>query len=216
MTSVLAALLLALAPGSPSQPAPLDQIVAQAVEVALPPDAYDWSMSWGPFGVRLGREVRWHLSDPRYDAAQRDLDPGVFRRVGWLSHDGGTASLAVCGDDREVRSLAMSASDTRLDHDGVVRALADRGVTIIEVSRQDAVPDPEADDHHRSLIRRPAARIAWTLGKPGHRQALMVAEHICTAPGMRSAAQCWTRITLQFGAEDEAPTPCPLPGRWGT
>lgn len=214
MTLALVAFALAATLAAPTQAAPLDRAVARAIDLALPPDVYDWSMTWSPFAVRLGREVRWHLSDPRHDAGRQGLEPGIFRRVGWLSHEGRTVSVAVCGDDAEVRALALSASDAGLDHDGVVQALAPLGIEAIEVSRLAAVLTPEMDDHDRSLRRTPA-RVAWMLTKAGHGEALLVSEHICTPPGMRSASHCWTRLTLQFGAEDEAPTACPLPGRWG-
>lgn len=215
MTLAFPALALAATLALPAQAVPLDEAVARVIDVALPPEAYDWSMTWSPFGVRLGPEVRWHLSEPRYDARQRDLEPGVLRRVGWLSHEGRTVSVAVCGDAAEVRALALSASDTAFDHDGVVQALGRLDVDAVEISRQAASPTSEMDNYDRSLRRTPA-RVAWMLAKAGHGEALLVSEHICTPPGMRSSPHCWTRLTLHFGGEDEAPTPCPLPGRWGT
>jgi hypothetical protein len=214
MTVSLAAFAFVATLGASAQSAWLDQAAARVLDLALPPQAYDWSMRWSPFGVRLGREVRWHLSEPGYDAGQRDLEPGVYRRVGWLSHEGRTLSVAACGDDSDVRALAVSATDTELNHEGVIEALGPLGFAAVEISREAAVLTPEMDQTDLSLRQTPA-RVAWMLTKAGHGEALLVSEHVCTPPGMASAPRCWVRLTLQFGAEDEAPTACPMPGRWG-
>lgn len=164
--------------------------------------------------MRLGREVRWHLSEPGYDAGQPGLEPGVFRRVGWLPLEGRTASVAVCGDDSEVRALALSAADHELDHDGVIAAVRALGLGAVEVSREAAALTPGMVETGRSLRRTPA-RVAWMLTKAGHGEALLISEHVCTPPDMASAPRCWVRLRLQFGAEGEAPMDCPLPGRFG-
>lgn len=217
MTPLVAALALFTLPQQP--PSPVEEAVARMIAVALPPDAYDWSMDWSPFGVRLGRDVRWHLSEPGQDD-EDDLDDGVYRRGGWLPQEGANGDLAVCGDRERVRAVTLSMPDRQLEGEQVVVALRAAGVTVTEVSRQETAPrsHPEAqraDDHYRSMLARAPFRQTWSLEKPGHGDAMLSAEHVCTPPGTRHATVCWTRIRVQFPDADAPAMDCPLPGRWG-
>jgi hypothetical protein len=212
MTPILAALALSLTPSA--QMAPVEQAIARTIHISLPNDAYDWAMDWSPFGVRLGREARWHLSEPGADDQDR-LPDGVYRRVGWISQDGASGGIAACGDETRVHSLAIAMSDTWLGRSDLIAELSDLGVAATEVSRREAVMPEGASDYDRSLRRRAPARIVWTLRKAGHGDATLTADHGCTSPGMRSAARCWTHYTVQFRPADPDVIECALPGRYG-
>lgn len=212
MTPILAAVVLSLAP--PTQMAPVEQALARVIDISLPDDDYDWAMDWSPFGVRMGREARWHLSEPTADDHD-DLPEGVYRRVGWISQDGASGGIAACGDETRVHALVIAMSDLWLGRSDVVAELAARGVTATEVARREAVMPEGASDHDRSLRLRAPARIVWRLQKAGHGDARLAADHGCTPPGMRSGPRCWTRYTVQFGPADPDAIECALPGRHG-
>ena len=210
MTPILAALSLSLT--SPSQAAPVEQSIARVIDVSLPENQYDWALDWSPFGVRLGREARWHLPDPAADDRD-DLPDGVYRRVGWISEDGASGGIAACGDETRVHSLAIGMSGLWLGRGDLVAELAALGVTATEVSRNEAVMPEGADEYDRSLRLGAPARIVWSLRKAGHGDATLAADHACTPPGMRSAPRCWTRYTVQFRPTDPEAIDCVLPGR---
>ena len=212
MTPILAALALSLSPSI--QMAPVEQAIARVIDVSLPDDRYDWAMDWSPFGVRLGREARWHLSEPMADD-EDGLPDGVYRRVGWISQDGASGGIAACGDGTRVHSLVIAMSGTWLGRSDLIAELSALGVTATEVSRREAVMPEGASDHDRSLRRRAPARVVWTLQKPGHGEAILAADHGCTPPGTRSAPRCRTHYTVQFRPADPQAIECPLPGRQG-
>lgn len=212
MTPALAALAMSLSPLT--QMPPVEQAIARTIDVSLPDDAYDWAMDWSPFGVRLGREARWHLSEPGADDQDR-LPDGVYRRVGWISQDGASGEIAACGDETRVHSLATAMSDTWLGRSDLIAELSALGVTATEVSRREAVMPEGASDYDRSLRLRAPARIVWRLEKAGHGDTTLTADHGCTPPGTRSAPRCWTHYTVQFRPTDPDAIECALPGRYG-
>lgn len=210
MSLLIFALALDLA--SPPQTAPVEQAVARAIAVSLPESQYDWAMDWGPYGVRLGREARWHLSEPLADD-EDDLPDGVYRRVGWISRDGAASGVTACGDATRVHALIVSVSSLSLGRGDIAAELAALGVNATETSRTEAIMPQGADDYDRALRLREPARIVWTLKKPGHDEATLTADYRCTRPGMRSAPRCRTHFTVNYRPADREPMPCDPPGR---
>lgn len=209
MSPMIVALALSFA--SPSQTAPIERAIARAIAASLPGSQYDWAMRWGPYGVRLGREARWRLSEPLADD-QDDLPDGVYRRVGWITQDGGSTGIAACGDAAQVYALVLSTSHLWSGRSDVATELSDLGVTATETSRTEAVAPEGASDYERSLHLREPGRIVWRLEKPGHDDATLTAEYRCTRPGMRSAPRCGTRFTVYYRPADAEPLTCVPPG----
>ncbi len=212
MTPVAVALVLMLAP--PIQRAPVETALARVIAASLSDEQYDWALQWSPFGVRMGREVRWHLFEPGADD-RAGLPGGLYRRVGWVSQDGMTGSVAACGDATQVHAMAITVTDLWLGEGDLIAELAALGVTATEVSRREAVIPQGADDHDRSLRRGTPAHVSWTLEKAGHGDAILSADHLCTPPGTRHATYCQARFTVQFRPDEPATTGCALPGRFG-
>ncbi len=189
--------------------------IARTLDAALAPSEYDWTLDWTPFGARVGREVRWNLSEPGTDARER-LPQGVYRRSGWLSEGRGSISASACGDGQKVHALTLMISDYVLPNgEGVMEELAALGIEATERSRTEAVAPTDVHDHYRDLITAAPARVVWSLEKAGRHDATLTAVHVCTPPGTRSATQCWTRLTLHFRPDDPEPMACPALGRYG-
>ena len=192
----------------------IERAVADVVAASLPADDAGWSLQWRPMGVRLGNSrVLWHLSVPEDD--YDTLGGGAYRRRGLLSVGERVGNFAVCGDAREVHAMALSMQDFRLDRGNVIAALGQIGVSVTEVSRRDPVVPQDTDPYDRSLRAGVPEQIVWSLRKPGHGEATLTADHVCTPFGIRSAPMCWTRFTVRFRSADPVPMDCPLPGRFG-
>ena len=189
--------------------------IARTLDAALAPSEYDWTLDWTPFGARVGREVRWNLSEPGADARER-LPQGVYRRSGWLPDARGSISASTCGDGEKVHALTMMVSDYGLrDAGDVTGALAALGIETAERSRTEAVAPTDVHEDYRGRITAAPARVVWSLEKAGRYDATLTAVHVCTPPGTRSATQCWTRFTLHFRPDDPEPMACPALGRYG-
>ncbi|MBU1346615.1 MAG: hypothetical protein KKA16_06645 [Alphaproteobacteria bacterium] len=218
MTPILFA--LALTAAVPVQATPPERTLARVIDLALPDDRYDRWMRWGAFGVRLGREVRWHLTDPDSDGTG-NVSEGVYRRIGWAPENRLPGLIAVCGNRDEVLAMATSFSQYSFQHQtgDLIAELTTLGVVATEISRTEATGDwlneERVSDNYRQLVTQAPARQVWAIEKPGHGDATLIAERSCTPPGTRSATQCRTRFTLQFRPGVPDPIDCPLPGRDG-
>ena len=201
-------------PGEP--PATIEQAVVRAVSNAMPEAAYDWSLDWNAFGARVGRGVFWHLNAPE-SYRPHPLPAGIHRRTGWVSVNGRTGDVAVCGDADRVGRLSLTVSDTWLGESDVIAELAERGVRATLTEVMPAVPPPESGPYYRTLIAREPARRTWRLEQDGREPVDLTAEWSCTPPGTRSATRCRMTWSVLFRPDERAAgtQPCLPPARPG-
>lgn len=222
----LAAVATAAAPASaqnPWEPAQTaHQALARSFETALPHEDYDSTLTWSGFRVGGGRDVFWHLFTPER-AAETSDDPAQ-QRSGWLSANGASGDVLLCGDRQRVLQMDIRLNDLWVGGEDVIDLLQRRGVTatLIETHPHRDLSDPAADDgrssdHYRSLLDRTPALRRWRLEAPQRLPAALTARHGCTAPGARSATQCATLWSLHFAVGEAAETPisCLGLGRYG-
>ena len=213
-------LCLALAPPSADaqvwdSAATVEYAVARITADSMSDPRHAWSLNWGPFGVRLNRLVSWHLGEP--DAELMPGPPeGVYRRPGWLTVNGRTGAVSVCGDADRVGGMALSMAALWLGEGDLIEALTALGVRSTLLRSQPAAALEDVHDHYNRLLgARPAFR-EWRLERDGREPVSLSETYACTPPGTRHATHCWVvwRITYR----PDAPLPggtCLMPGRQG-
>ena len=223
---LVAAFGLSAWPGQAQQPweaaANLHQALARTIETALFREAYDNTRTWGGFGVRGGRDVFWHLFTPDQAAATASEDRQS--RGGWISANGASGNVLLCGDRDRVEQMDVRIDDLWARGEDVPDLLRRRGVAVtpIETRAHPPLADVRADDgrtsdhYRRRLDAQPALR-RWRLEAPQRLPATLTARHGCTPPGTRYATQCATLWSLRFavGEPTETPISCLGLGRYG-
>ena len=212
-------------PAAAQQPwegaATVEQAIARAVEEAMPETAYGWSLNWSAFGVRGGRDIYWHLNPPA-PYLRRPLPEGVHQRTGWLSVNGRSGSVRVCGDADRIGMMTIEVNDIWLGQSDVIAELEARGVAAVLVSQIPVRPELETSyeefepsPHYDALVRRFPALRTWRLTKAGLEPVDLTATRRCTPRGTRSATQCWMRWSILFRPDerDASAEPCLPPGR---
>lgn len=194
----------------------VEQAIGRAVANAMPDVANDWFLNWSAFGTRVGRGVSWHLNPPR-PYRRRPLPEGVHQRTGWLSVNGRTGDVAVCGDADQVGLMTLTVSDIWLGDSDVIVALAERGVraTLTENVPTPAYSPPESERYYQELISRNPARRTWRLEQAGREPVDLRAEWSCTPPGTRSATRCQMTWSVLFRPDERSAgaEPCLPPTR---
>lgn len=202
----------------------VEQAVARAIADAMPVSRYDWSLRWDAFGIRGGRDVFWHLYDPQ-PYYRTPLPEGVHKRTGWLSVNGRSGDVQVCGDADIISQLSFEVSDLWLGESDLIEDLAAQGVaaTLTEdIARRPSLRDGFGDPHepggyYEGLIGRHPALRTWRLEQAEHEPVDLNAVYSCTPPGTRSATRCWMVWTVTFRPDEraEGAEPC-LPPRRST
>lgn len=209
---------LAQAPNEPSTT--VEQAIARTVADAMPRTQYAWSLNWSAFGVRGGRDVFWHLADPKpYHPVP--LPDGVHQRTGWLSVGGRSGGVTVCGDEDRVGLLSIDIADLWLGQSDVISELSALGVAATPITPRglNLQPAPEdLEDVHPSytaLINRHPASRAWRLEKTGLEPVELTADYRCTPPGTRHATHCKMIWSVLFRPDEReaGSAPCLPPGR---
>ena len=206
--------VVAASPAAAQQPwenaATVEQAIARAVEDAMPETAYGWALNWSAFGVRGGRDIFWHLYPPKpYEP--EPLPEGVHRRTGWLSVNGRSGDVTLCGDADRVGMMEIEISDAWLGQSDVIAELEARGVSAVLTSEVPVRPRPgrtaddaETDHHHAAMLARFPVLRTWRLTKAGLGPVDLTAFHGCTPPGTRSATRCWMTWTVLFRPDERA------------
>lgn len=207
------ALALSLSLASPAQRVPVEPAIARVIDAAL---VYRRTQTtdWSSVARRLAPYATLHDGQPSNDD-WRNHDKSVYRRSGWISESGASGSVGLCGDQEEVHAVSVSMSRLWTARNEILPELAALGVTAAEIDRQGPLMPEGADDYDRSLRAGTPDRIVWRLEKAGHDDAVLLADHVCTPPGTRSAPHCWMRFTVQLGTADPTRMECPMLGRWG-
>lgn len=201
--------------------ATVEQAIARAVEEAMPGTTYPWSLDWNAFGVRGGRDIFWHLNPPQPNL-RHALPEGVHHRTGWLSVNGRSGSVTVCGDADRVGMMTIEVNDIWLGQSDVIAELEARGVAAVLVSEIPVRPELgtlheefEPSPHYDAMVRRFPALRTWRLTKAGLEPVDLTATRRCTPPGTRSATQCWMKWSVLFRPDerDASAEPCLPPAR---
>lgn len=197
----------------------VEQAIARAAADAMPRTQYDWSLNWSAFGVRGGRDIFWHLHDPR-PYYRFPLPEGVHQRNGWLLVGGRSGGVTVCGDEHRVGRMSIEIADIWLGRSDVITELAELGVVAAPIAPivDDRLQETERDDVHPSytaLVTRYPALRAWRLEKEGLEPVELSAAWRCTPPGTRSATRCDMIWSVLFRPDERQPgsEPCLPPRR---
>jgi hypothetical protein len=176
---------------------------ARAIAESMPDLQYPWQLDWGAFGVYASRDIQWHLWPP-------GPTEGVTRRTGWMTVNGRSISVSVCGDDERVGALMLETSDIWLGDGDLKPELEALGLTVRELERRERHPLFEVDpregwewpDWVGKVSERPGYRL-YRLEQPGHEPAFLTASYLCTPPGTRHATHCSMTWTVELRAGDE-------------
>lgn len=226
LTLVLAGCSFAASPGQAQQPSEsassLHRALARTIEAAMPQEAYDHTSTWSGFGVRGGRDVFWPLFTP--ERAAETASDERQSRSGWISANGATGEVQLCGDRDHVEQMDVLIDSFRADGEDVPDLLRGRGLTVTLIETRDHSPladisadDGRTSDHYRSQFYAQPALRRWRLEAPQRFPATLSAHHGCTRPGTRSATRCATVWSLRFAVGEAAETPisCLGLGRYG-
>lgn len=208
----LLALAFSFGLASSDQRAPVEPAIARVIDAALV-DQETLAADWPAVAARLAPLAGLQGTAPSNDD-WRSHDRSLYRQSGSISVAGAHGELALCGDEHQVYALTVSMWDLWMGTGDILSELSALGVTAVETERHGPVMPEGADDYDRSLRIGIPDRIIWRLEKPGHADAELLADHICTRPGTRSAPQCWMHFTVRLRPNEPARMECQPLGRW--
>lgn len=188
--AIFASALSAMALPAAAQEQPTaEDAVAGVIHAALAPSTYgDWRYSWDAVSIRISSLMHWHVPGP-----EKPGEDAITRR-GWIPTNGRQISVTAHGIGETVTGLALGYSGWpgyQVEHGTLIEALAARGVTVTETSRNEA---PEFFHTDEPII-------LYRLSAEGRHEAALKQTHICTSPRSAAAQRCEITYLLDFGGK---------------
>jgi hypothetical protein len=185
---ILASALAAVAlPAAAQEQTTAEDAMASVIHAALAPSSYgDWRYRWDAVSIRISSLMHWHLPGP-----DKPGEEAITRR-GWISANGQQVSVTAHGIGETVTGLALGYSGWpgyEVERGTLIEALAARGVTVTETSRNEA---PEFFHTDEPVI-------LYRLSAEGRHDAALKQTHTCTSPRSAAAQRCDTTYLLDFG-----------------